>query len=73
MLNEFTAVDDAPIPGRGRTALTVLTSSGLRRVGDDNTAFEGGTSRFSPVADAMQEVIHEIQVADSESRAGAEE
>jgi hypothetical protein len=51
----------------------VLTSSGLRRVEDDNTAFEGGTSRFSPVADAMQEVIHEIQVADSESRAGAEE
>ena len=69
MVDEFPMVEHAPIPGRGRTALTLLTDLGLRRVEEDNAAFEEGTSRFAPVADAMQHVIHEIRVAEAGSPA----
>ena len=72
LVDDFPAADDSPLPGAGRTALTLLTRAGLRRIDDDNSAFEQGTSRFSPVANAMQEVIHEIEAAQSGSPAGGE-
>ena len=73
MIDDFPTSDDAPLPGAGRTALTLLTHAGLRRIEEDNSAFERGTSRFTPVANAMQEVIHEIQLTEAASRAGSEE
>ena len=72
LVDDFPVADVAPLPGTGRTALTLLTRAGLRRIEEDNSAFEQGTSRFSPVANAMQEVIHEIEVAQSGSPAGGE-
>ena len=68
MLDEFASVADSAIPVRGRTALTVLTFRGLRRFEDDNAAFENDSSTVSPVANAMQDVIHEIRQVEASSR-----
>lgn len=68
-IDDFHPVSDSPVPVRGRTVLTLLTFSGLRRFEDDNAAFENGSSRLAPVANAMQQVIHEIQQAEASTRA----
>jgi hypothetical protein len=65
MIDDVPGAMDSAVPPRGRTALTLLTFSGLRRFEDDNVAFENGTSRLSPVADSMQEVIDEIRRAEA--------
>jgi hypothetical protein len=69
-IDEVPGAMDSPVPPRGRTALTLLTFSGLRRFEDDNAAFENGTSTLSPVADAMQEVIDEIRRAEAGASGG---
>jgi hypothetical protein len=73
MLDDFPGATGSPLPPRGRTALTLLTFSGLRRFEDDNAAFENDASRVSPVANAMQNVIHEIQVAEASVHGGRSE
>jgi hypothetical protein len=70
MIDDVPRATDSPLPVRGRTALTLLTFSGLRRFEDDNAAFENGTSKLSPVANAMQEVIHEIRRAEASAEGG---
>jgi hypothetical protein len=65
VIDDFPGASDSPVPARGKTALTVLTFSGLRRFENDNAAFEDGSSKLSPVANAMQEVIHEIREAEA--------
>ena len=69
MIDDAPAASDSPLPGPGRTALTLLTFSGLRRFEDDNAAFENDSSRLSPVANAMQNVIHEIHRAEASGTA----
>jgi hypothetical protein len=68
-IDDFPAASVSPVPVRGKTALTLLTFSGLRRFEDDNAAFEDGSSRLASVANAMQEVIHEIQQAEASTKA----
>jgi hypothetical protein len=70
MIDDFPPAADSPVPVRGKTALTLLTFSGLRRFVDDNAAFEDGSSRLAPVANAMQQVIHEIHQAEAASKGG---
>ena len=70
MIDDVPPAAESPQPVPGRTALTLLTFSGLRRFEDDNAAFENGTSMLSPVADAMQDVINEIRTAEASSAGG---
>ena len=65
MVDEFTPATESPVPDRGRTALTLLTFSGIRRFEDDTAEFERGSSRLAPVANAMQDVIAEIRQAEA--------
>jgi hypothetical protein len=71
MLDGFAPVTASPVPVRGRTALTLLTFRGLRRFEDDTEAFENGSSRLAPVANAMQAVISEIRQAQASSDRGS--
>lgn len=68
MIDDFLPAQNAPVPAPARTALTLLTFSGLRRIEEDNTAFEKGTTRLSVVANAMQDVIHEIHLTEALSK-----
>jgi hypothetical protein len=70
MVDDVPEATESPLPDRGRTSLTLLTFPGLRRFEDDNAAFENGTSRLSPVANAMQAVIHEIRRAEAAASGG---
>jgi hypothetical protein len=70
MVDDVPPATSSPLPVRGRTALTLLTFSGLRRFEDTHVAFENGTSKLSPVADAMQEVINEIRTAQASATRG---
>jgi len=70
MVDDVPEATESPLPARGRTSLTLLTFSGLRRFEDDNAAFEDGTSRLSPVANAMQDIIHEIRRAEAAASGG---
>jgi hypothetical protein len=70
MVDDFPRASDSPVPVQGRTALTLLTFSGLRRFEDDNAAFEHDSSKLSPVANAMQEVVHEIHQAEAAAKGG---
>jgi len=67
MIDAFLPVTDAPLPGPDRTALTVLTFGGLRRIEEANTAFAQGTSLYMPLANAMQEVVSAIRLAEAAS------
>jgi hypothetical protein len=68
VIEDFPTASDAPIPVQGRTALTLLTFSGLRRLEADNGAFSDGSSKGSAVANAMQQVIYEIRRAEAASQ-----
>jgi hypothetical protein len=70
MIDDLPRATESPVPAGGRTALTLMTFSGLRRFEDDNAAFENGRSKLSPVANAMQEVIHEIHRAEASGEGG---
>ena len=70
VLDDFPAVSEVPLPVAGRTGLTLLTFSGLRRLEDDNATFSGGSSKGSAVGNAMQQVIYEIRRAEAASQAG---
>ena len=65
MIDDFAPATCSPIPLRGRTAFTLLTFTGVRRVEDDTDAFGNGSSRLAPVWNAMQNVINEIRNAEA--------
>ena len=71
MIDEFPVATESPLPARGRTALTLLTFSGLRRFEDDTSAFAEGSSKLAPVGNAMQEVINEIRRAEDARTGGS--
>jgi hypothetical protein len=71
LIDEFPIAETAPLPGPERTALALLTFSGLRRVEEETSGLVAGTSKFSDLANALQDVIHEIRLASDGGLASA--
>jgi hypothetical protein len=59
---DFAPSPNAPFPGAGRTALTLLTFTGLRRFEENTADLQKGVTGPSQVANAMQDVIYAIRV-----------